>query len=114
DIGTPNADETARVAASLGGRIQKAPWTIDDGGRIAILSDPQGAIFAIYANPKATEAPPTHVAPGHASWHELATTDRNAAFAFYKQLFGWHIVNDMDMGALGVYRLFGPEGSKDA
>jgi predicted enzyme related to lactoylglutathione lyase len=113
-IGTPNADETARMAASLGGRVQKAPWDISDGGRIAILSDPQGAVFAIYSNPKTTDAPP---APklGHASWHELATSDYIGAFTFYQSLFGWHIVNDMDMGpGMGMYRLFAPEGMTEA
>lgn len=113
-IGTPNADETARQAAALGGKIAKAPWDIADGGRIAILQDPQGAIFAIYSNPKATDAPP---APGlgHASWHELATNDYVGAFEFYKKLFGWYVVNDQDMGpGMGIYRLFAPEGSKDA
>jgi predicted enzyme related to lactoylglutathione lyase len=113
-IGTPNADETARMAASLGGKVQKAPWDISDGGRIAIISDPQGAAFAIYSNPKTTDTPP---APklGNASWHELATSDYVGAFSFYQSLFGWHVVNDMDMGpGMGTYRLFAPEGVKEA
>jgi len=112
-IGTPNADETARQAAALGGKIAKAPWDIADGGRIAILQDPQGAIFAIYSNPKTTDAPPSHVALGHASWHELATTDYKAAFGFYQNLFGWQFVNDMNMAGTGTYRLFAPNGTKD-
>ncbi|HUK32531.1 MAG TPA: VOC family protein [Vicinamibacterales bacterium] len=112
-IGTPNVDETARAAAALGGQVHKAPWDIADGGRIAILSDPQGAVFAIYSNPKASDAPPSHVGLGHASWHELATTDYRAAFNFYQRLFGWHVVNDMEMPGTGVYRLFAPEGVKD-
>ncbi len=112
-VGVMNTDETARTAASLGGKVQKAPWNIQDGGRIAIISDPQGAVFAVYANPNATEAPP---APklGHASWHELATTDHGAAFSFYQNLFGWHVVDDMDMGEMGTYRLFAPEGMTEA
>ena len=113
-IGTTNTDETARLAAQLGGKVHKAPWNIADGGRIAILGDPQGAIFAIYANPKAANAPP---APknGHASWHELATSDFAGAFSFYQTLFGWHVVDDMDMGpGMGTYRLFAPEGMTEA
>jgi uncharacterized protein len=114
-IGTPNVDETARQATALGGKIAKAPWDIADGGRIAILQDPQGAIFAIYANPKATETPSSHVGLGHASWHELATSDYVGAFEFYQKLFGWYVVNDQDMGpGMGIYRLFAPDGSKDA
>src|SRR4051812_27144324 len=113
-IGTPNADETARKAPAAGGKVQKKPWDIADGGRIAILEDPQGAIFAIYSNPKATGTPPKP-GLGHASWHELATTDYAAAFSFYQTLFGWHVVNDMDMGpGMGTYRLFAPEGLNEA
>jgi predicted enzyme related to lactoylglutathione lyase len=113
-IGTTNTDDAARQIASLGGTVHKQPWTIADGGRIAIVADPQGAVFALYANPKATDAPP---APklGHASWHELATSDFAGAFAFYQSVFGWHVVNDMDMGpGMGTYRLFAPQGMTEA
>jgi hypothetical protein len=111
-IGVLNTDETARMLTTLGGKVHKQPWTIADGGRIAIVADPQGAVFALYSNPKATDAPP---APklGHASWHELATTDYISAFSFYQNLFGWHVVQDMDMGGQGVYRLFAPDGSEE-
>ena len=48
---------------------------------------------------------------GGIAWHELATSDMPASFSFYQQLFGWHVLTDMDMGPLGIYRLFGAEGS---
>ena len=111
-IGVLNTDETARAIATYGGKIHKQPWTIADGGRIAICADPQGAVFALYSNPKATDPPSAHKL-GDASWHELATTDYIAAFSFYQNVFGWRVVNDMDMGPNGVYRLFGPEGSDE-
>jgi predicted enzyme related to lactoylglutathione lyase len=47
---------------------------------------------------------------GHFSWHELATTDPEAAFAFYADLFGWEKTSAMDMGPMGVYQMFGPGG----
>jgi len=109
-ISTDDADATARAAEALGGKAVRGPFDIADGGRIAILQDPQGVTFAIYANPKSTGAPP---APqlGHMSWHELVTTDIVAAMHFYQQLFGWSLMTDMDMGPQGVYRMFGPAGS---
>jgi hypothetical protein len=111
-IGTNNTDETARKIAQFGGKVHKQPWGIADGGRIAIVADPQGAVFALYSNPKATEAPKTPI--GHASWHELITSDYVAAFSFYQNVFGWRVINDMDMGpGMGVYRLFGAQGSSD-
>jgi predicted enzyme related to lactoylglutathione lyase len=115
-IGTADVDETARKAESLGGKVIKSPAPVPDGGRFAILQDPQGAAFAIYAYPQTQSgtAPSTDVPLGHSSWHELATTDHAAAFSFYQQLFGWHTTSSMDMGPQGVYRMFAPAGVKDA
>jgi predicted enzyme related to lactoylglutathione lyase len=114
-IGTADVDETTRKAESLGAKVVKAPAPVPDGGRFAILRDPQGAVFAIYgyAQGQGQQAPSAEVPLGHSSWHELATTDHSAAFSFYQQLFGWHTTSSMDMGAQGVYRMFGPAGAKD-
>jgi uncharacterized protein len=114
-IGTPDVDDTTRKAESLGAKVVKTPAPVPDGGRFAILQDPQGAVFAIYSMPAAQtgNAPSTDIPLGHTSWHELATTDHAAAFSFYQQLFGWHTTSSMDMGPQGVYRMFGPAGAKD-
>ena len=48
-------------------------------------------------------APPT---PGTIGWHELYTTDLEGGFEFYNKLFGWTKVSDMDMGPMGIYRIF--------
>jgi predicted enzyme related to lactoylglutathione lyase len=114
-VGTRDVDETARKAESLGGKVVKSPAPVPDGGRFAILQDPQGAVFAIYAFPQTQSgtAPSAEIPLGHSSWHELATTDHAAAFSFYQQLFGWHTTSSMDMGPQGVYRMFGPAGAKD-
>ncbi len=56
--------------------------------------------------PEAAGAPPL----GAFSWHELATSDNEAAFAFYSGLFGWDAIQRMDMGPTGVYLIFGENG----
>ena len=35
------------------------------------------------------------------------TSDYKAAFDFYSQPFGWKVSDDMDMGPVGTYRVFG-------
>jgi predicted enzyme related to lactoylglutathione lyase len=79
-------------------------------GRYALLSDPQGAVFAIIdpenARPDHAGVPPL----GAFSWHELATSDNEAAFAFYSGLFGWDAMQRMDMGPTGIYLVFGQNG----
>jgi len=44
-------------------------------------------------------------APGEFCWLELATTDQNAAKAFYSSVLGWSI-NDFPMGPNEVYTMF--------
>ena len=42
-------------------------------------------------------------APGRVGWHELLAADREKAFAFYAELFGWQKA-DADTGAVGTYQ----------
>jgi predicted enzyme related to lactoylglutathione lyase len=109
-IGTRDIDSTAEAAVRAGGSIVKAPSDMQGAGRYAVLKDPQGALFAIIdpenAKPEAAGVPPL----GTFSWHELATSDNEAAFAFYSGLFGWDAITRMDMGPAGVYLIFGENG----
>ena len=109
-IGTRDVDGTAEAAVRAGGSVVKAPGDMAGAGRYAVLQDPQGALFAIIdpenARPEATGVPPL----GAFSWHELATSDNEAAFAFYSGLFGWDAMMRMDMGPTGIYLVFGQNG----
>jgi predicted enzyme related to lactoylglutathione lyase len=41
-------DATAERARSLGAKVIVGPAEIPDAGRFAVLTDPQGAVFAVY------------------------------------------------------------------
>ncbi len=103
-VGTPDVDATCAQAQSLGARVCKAPGDIPNVGRFAVLADPQGATFAVFTPGSGT--PPASPAFGGFSWHELATTDVDAALRFYGELLGWSKGVTHDMGAMGVYQLF--------
>ncbi len=107
-IGTPDVDATAAQAVSLGAKLLQGPATIPPG-RFAILSDPQGAAFAIYT-PNLMEDSDPKPQVGEFSWHELVTSDPDAAWSFYSTLFGWEKTTAMDMGDLGVYQMYGLPG----
>ncbi len=104
-IGAPDVDATAEAAQRLGGKLLKAPTDIPGIGRFSVLSDPQGAAFAVFApampTPEGVQAEPA----GHFSWHELATIDPQGALAFYAQLFGWTRGPVHEMGAGGRYQV---------
>jgi len=110
-VGTPNVDATCSQAQGLGARLVKPPADIPNVGRFAVLSDPQGATFALFT-PGAGPPPGAPPAQGGFSWHELATTDVAAALRFYGQLFGWTKGAGHDMGAMGVYQIFQHGGSQ--
>ncbi len=109
-IGTPDVDATVAAATRLGAKVKTAPTSLSNAGRYAVLEDPQGAAFGIHASPTEPR-PDTAAQHGEYHWHELATsTDPIAAFAFYKELFGWDELGRYDMGPPGIYLLFGRNG----
>ncbi len=108
-VGTADIDAGFARAQALGGGVYVPVTDIPGIGRFAVLRDPQGATFALY-QPLQGEAGDVRPGIGDFSWHELATSDAVAALAFYGDLFGWTEVQASDMGAMGMYRIFGRDG----
>ena len=109
-IETPDLDITLARAQELGAQVLKPAAPIPEVGRFAVVQDPQGAVFIAFEPSTEMEVndPPS---PGEFSWHELITTDREAAFRFYQELFGWEKRQAMDVGGpVGIYQLFGWNG----
>ena len=110
-IGTTNVDATVEAATRLGARVQTAPEPLPSGARYAVLFDPQGAAFGVYSSGGSDSWTATPPQAGEFSWHELATTVApNIAFAFYAALFDWDEIATHDMGAMGLYLVFGRNG----
>jgi predicted enzyme related to lactoylglutathione lyase len=83
------------------------PADIPGTGRIAVIQDPQGAVFGVYKPQRPGGAWDGTPVVGRFSWHELMTTDYRAAFEFYRALFGWEQNGEMDMGDGQMYLIFG-------
>lgn len=83
-----DADATAARAAELGGTVIAEPFDVLDAGRMAVLGDLQGAVFAVWEPRGRIGA--EHVNDiGCLCMNELATSDLDGARAFYEGLFGW-------------------------
>lgn len=106
-ISTGDVDAAAERTRALGGSVRMPPMDIPQVGRYAVLVDPQGAQFAVYKSSQQAPAGDREAEPGEFSWHELATTDHRAAFAFYSDLFGWVKTSEFDMGEAGIYQMYG-------
>lgn len=105
-IETDDVDATVKKAQQLGAKVHHSPTDIPTVGRFAALADPQGASFAVFKPLEAMEDPPRKA--GYFNWHELHTTDNEAAWKFYSELFGWKPTSSMDMGpGMGTYSMFG-------
>jgi len=110
-IGTPDVDATVSAAQRLGGKVLKGAMDIPMVGRFAVLSDPQGAAFAVFTpQPTSGDEVPPGGAVGDFTWHELVTTDQQAALRFYSELFGWSKGAAHDMGEMGSYQIISHGG----
>jgi predicted enzyme related to lactoylglutathione lyase len=109
-IGAADVEATVAAAERLGGTVKRAAHDIPTIGRFAVLSDPQGAAFAVFKPAMDGAAPPATPPRGSFAWMELATSNYEAAFDFYSKLFGWQALHRMDMGPQGVYLIFGADG----
>jgi predicted enzyme related to lactoylglutathione lyase len=87
-IWVESADDAAEAARAAGGRVMMEPFDVMDAGRMAVLADPEGAVFCVW---QAKEHKGSKVVNEHGSlnFNGLATRDPDAAKAFYGQVFGW-------------------------
>ncbi len=106
-VQVPDVDAAAALAKKRGGRVYKEPTDIPTVGRFAVLADPQGAAFCVFKPAGGEMTLHDSTKPQEFCWNELITPDNMAAFEFYSELFGWKVMQDMDMGPMGVYRIFG-------
>lgn len=107
-----NVDDTLRKATSLGGRVIAPAMDIPETGRYGVIDDPQGATIALFQPSGAYEGFDGTPVIGQHSWNELMTTDYKRAFDFYRQLFGWEQLTEMDMGGGLMYLVFGLNGKQ--
>jgi len=101
-----NVDAMASQVKKFGGQVYKEPTDIPTVGRFAVIGDPQGASLSIFTPSEPMTLHDSSKA-GEFCWNELLTSDQAAAFDFYSKIFGWKIIQDMDMGPMGTYRVFG-------
>lgn len=121
-----SAHDAAAKVKSLGGSVVKAPFSLGELGTNAIVSDPFGAVFALWQP----------VQPGQANdgdfkgedggwiWNELYTQEPDRSLTFYKALTGldsetmpaardsagperYELLKSGDRGRAGIMKLAG-------
>lgn len=87
-IWVANADETASKARDAGGAVAMEPFDVLDAGRMAVLADPEGAVFCVW-EPKSHKGATVVNEHGSLNFNGLSTRDPERAKAFYGAVFGW-------------------------
>ncbi len=106
-VGVPDLPIALAAVEAKGGRVLHPMTSVPgDGGRYAVIVDPQGATIGVYE--PAAMSGGAAAAAGPVVWHELTAANPEAALQFYNAIFGWEVVATHEMGGeVGTYYLFG-------
>ncbi len=87
-IWVDSADETVVRTRAAGGGVVMEPFDVMDAGCMAVLTDPEGAVFSVW---QAKHHKGANVVNEHGSlnFNGLATRNLEGAKAFYGAVFGW-------------------------
>ncbi|MGW0120573.1 VOC family protein [Streptomyces sp. NPDC003327] len=85
---TPDVDATQKAAESAGGAVRVPAMDVMDAGRMACLTDPAGAEFAVW-QPGTVQGLERTSDTNTLVWAELHVPDPETDLAFYRSLFGW-------------------------
>jgi len=94
-IAVDDADHTTAQAKELGALIIAGPHNVMDAGRMSVISEPNGAVFAIW---QGNQHPGIELRDTNNTlcWNELASKNTDASKAFYGELLDWQYTdNDM-------------------
>ncbi len=101
-------DAAVTKVESLGGRAE-APMDVLENGRMALCTDPTGAIFGLWEPKKQKGMDVDSHAHGAPGWYEVLTKDAARAATFYAELFGWEVEEQRPQPDM-LYRLFKLDG----
>ncbi len=87
-ISVPDIEEAVELVRSSGGVVYAKPRDLPERGRVAVVTDPQGALVA-FVRADGGDPPDREPALGDWLWSELWTTDADAAMSFYESLVGY-------------------------
>jgi uncharacterized protein len=87
-IWVDSADDAASKVRDAGGGVLMEPFDVMDAGRMAVVTDREGAAFCVW-QAKQNKGAQIVNEPGSLSFNGLATRDVEGARSFYGSVFGW-------------------------
>lgn len=99
-VSVESADATAAKAKSLGGTVIMEPFDVMEHGRMAVITDPQGATFCLW-QAKQNCGVTVYGEPNSLGWTQLNAKDTGVAKKFYTELIGWTAQDDAMPAEMG-------------
>ena len=92
-VAVDSADKAAETTPQRGGSVLMPPFDVGDMGRMSVLPDPTGTVFAVW---QAKTGPGLRVTGENNAlcWADLSTPEPASAAKFYAALFGWQIMKE--------------------
>jgi predicted enzyme related to lactoylglutathione lyase len=87
-LSVPNVDDAVRQVRGVRGQVHVEPVDISQRGRLAVVSDSQGALLG-FVRAANGDPPDRDPSMGEWLWTELWTDDVDKAVAFYENLVGY-------------------------
>ncbi|MEV3854995.1 VOC family protein [Streptomyces sp. NPDC050095] len=87
-LASDDVDATSETVRHCGGTVGVGPLDAGEAGRMAICSDPTGAVFGIWQAAEHLGMAVTGV-PGAVAWNELVTRETASVGKFYQAVFGY-------------------------
>ena len=111
-VAVADADETAEKVKAAGGQMMMGPIDLPSGaGRVGVVVDPEGAVFAIM-QPGENQGAELVNEIGSWTWNQLATRDLDGAKKFYGDVFGWTAEEAEEAPPESPYLMWQVEGQK--
>jgi predicted enzyme related to lactoylglutathione lyase len=91
-VAVESADEAAQKVKDAGGSVVMEPFDVMDSGRMAVFTDPEGAMFCVWqaGQSQGAELVNEH---GTVNFNDLNTRDPEGAKRFYGSVFGWETLD---------------------
>jgi predicted enzyme related to lactoylglutathione lyase len=91
-VAVTSADDAVAKVQAAGGEVLAPAFDVMDAGRMAIVKDPEGAVFCVWqaGRTKGAKIVNEH---GSVNFNTLHTGDLDGAKKFYGEVFGWTTID---------------------
>jgi predicted enzyme related to lactoylglutathione lyase len=91
-VAVASVDESADAVRAARGSVFQEPFDVGDAGRMAVVADPEGAVFCLW---EAKDNIGANVVNEHGAlnFNILTTRDPATEEAFYAAVFGWKLLS---------------------